>query len=83
METYNRITSAAFDVLMAPFVAIFGLTFNDVAFTLFFGALNAALMFLVLESLRDVEVLYQKADARREQASADRSAKPLGAPASA
>ncbi len=37
----------------------------------------------LLESLRDVEALYQKADARREQASADRSAMPKGAPASA
>ena len=37
----------------------------------------------LLDALRDVEALYQKADARREQASADRSAKPLGAPASA
>lgn len=37
----------------------------------------------LLESMRDVEVLYQKADARREQASADRQAMPKGAPASA
>ena len=37
----------------------------------------------LLDSLRDVEALYQKADARREQASADRSAMPKGAPASA
>lgn len=37
----------------------------------------------LLNSLRDVEALFQKADARREQASADRPAMPKGAPASA
>lgn len=37
----------------------------------------------LLASLRDVEALYHKADARREQASADRSTMPKGAPASA
>lgn len=37
----------------------------------------------LLTSVRDVELLYQKADARREQASADRPAMPKGAPASA
>jgi hypothetical protein len=37
----------------------------------------------LLASIRDVEALYHKADARREQASADRPAMPKGAPASA
>jgi len=37
----------------------------------------------LLTSLRDVEALYHKADARRDQASADRPAMPKGAPASA
>ncbi|MHA7835907.1 MAG: hypothetical protein ACX98W_00435 [bacterium] len=37
----------------------------------------------LLGSLRDVEALYQKADARREQAAADRSVLPKGAAASA
>ena len=37
----------------------------------------------LVASLREVEVLFHKADARREQASADRSAMPKGAPASA
>jgi hypothetical protein len=39
-------------VLMTPFVALFGLGFNDVLFTLFFGALNVLLMFLILQRLR-------------------------------
>ena len=38
-------------VLMMPFVAVFGLSFNDVVFTLFFGAANVLLMFLVLQML--------------------------------
>ncbi len=38
-------------VLMMPFVALFGLSFNDVLFTLFFAALNVLLMFLVLQML--------------------------------
>ena len=37
----------------------------------------------LLCSMRDVEALYQKADARREQAAAGRPAMPTGAPASA
>ncbi|MCP4905287.1 MAG: hypothetical protein GY910_09930 [bacterium] len=37
----------------------------------------------LLVSLRDVEGLFQKADARRDQALADRSVMPKGAPASA
>ena len=39
-------------VLMLPAVAIFGMDFNDVLFTVFFGALNIALFFLVLRMLR-------------------------------
>jgi len=38
-------------VLMMPFVAVFGLSFNDVLFTLPFAALNVLLMFLVLRLL--------------------------------
>ena len=37
----------------------------------------------LLSSLRDVEALYQKADARRDQATAERGAMPRGAAASA
>jgi len=37
----------------------------------------------LLTSLRDVEALYHKADARRDQAATDRPAMPKGAPASA
>lgn len=39
-------------VLMMPGVAIAGMGFNDVLFTLLFGALSAALLFLLLERLR-------------------------------
>ena len=39
-------------VLMTPFVAIWGLAFNDVVFTALWAALNPALMFLLLGSLR-------------------------------
>lgn len=38
-------------VLMMPFVAFFGIRFNDVLFTLPFAALNVLLMFLVLRML--------------------------------
>lgn len=38
-------------VLMMPFVAVFGIGFNDVLFTLPFAALNVLLMFLVLQML--------------------------------
>ena len=38
-------------VLMMPFVAVFGIGFNDVLFTLPFAALNVVLMFLVLQML--------------------------------
>jgi len=38
-------------VCMLPFVAVFGIHFNDVVFTLFFAALNVLLMFLVLQML--------------------------------
>jgi hypothetical protein len=39
-------------VLMTPFVAIWGLQFNDVLFTALWAALNPALLFLLLGSLR-------------------------------
>ena len=35
-------------VLMTPFVALWGFQFNDVSFTVFFAALNVALLFLLL-----------------------------------
>jgi hypothetical protein len=38
-------------VLMAPFVAIWGLRFNDVLFTALWAALNPALLFLLLREL--------------------------------
>jgi hypothetical protein len=39
-------------VLMAPFVAIWGLTFNDVVFTALWAALNPVLLLLLLRDLR-------------------------------
>lgn len=39
-------------VLMTPFVALAGYGANDVVFTVVFGALNAVLMFLLLQRLR-------------------------------
>ncbi len=39
-------------VLMAPFVAIWGLQFNDVLFTALWAGLNPALLFLLLRDLR-------------------------------
>ena len=39
-------------VLMMPFVALFGPSFNDVAFTLFFAAANVALLYRVLRRLQ-------------------------------
>jgi hypothetical protein len=39
-------------VLMAPLVAIWGLTFNDVLFTALWAGLNPALLFLLLGDLR-------------------------------
>jgi hypothetical protein len=39
-------------VLMVPFVAIWGLQFNDVLFTALWAALNPALLFLLLRELR-------------------------------
>jgi hypothetical protein len=39
-------------VLMTPFVAIWGLAFNDVLFTALWAALNPALIFLLLGDLR-------------------------------
>jgi hypothetical protein len=40
-------------VLMMPFVAIFGLSFNDVVFTLVFAALNVALLYRLLRRVQD------------------------------
>lgn len=39
-------------VLMAPFVAVWGLAFNDVLFTALWAALNPMLLFLLLRDLR-------------------------------
>jgi hypothetical protein len=39
-------------VLMMPFVAVFGLSFNDVAFTLVFAAANVALLYRLLRRLQ-------------------------------
>jgi hypothetical protein len=39
-------------VLMMPFVAIWGLSFNDVAFTIVFGALNVALFYRLLRRVQ-------------------------------
>lgn len=41
-------------VLMMPFVAVFGLAFNDTAFTLAFAALNVALLYRLLRLLADL-----------------------------
>lgn len=43
-------------VLMMPFVAVFGLGFNDVLFTIPFAALNVMLMFMVLQMLSRQEL---------------------------
>src|SRR5436309_13721320 len=40
-------------VLMMPFVAIWGLSFNDVAFTIVFGALNVALFYRLLRRVQE------------------------------
>ena len=39
-------------VLMMPFVALWGLSFNDVAFTLFFSAANISLLYRLLRRLQ-------------------------------
>jgi hypothetical protein len=39
-------------LLMVPFVALFGLSFNDVAFTLFFSAANVALLYRLLRRIQ-------------------------------
>src|SRR5919204_695349 len=39
-------------LLMVPFVAVFGLSFNDVAFTLLFAAANVALLYRLLRRLQ-------------------------------
>jgi hypothetical protein len=40
-------------ILMMPFVALAGVQFNDVLFTVAFASLNVALFFLILERLRE------------------------------
>src|SRR5204863_6290575 len=40
-------------VLMMPFVALWGLDFNDVAFTIAFGALNVALFYRLLRRVQE------------------------------
>ena len=42
-------------VLMMPFVALWGLSFNDVAFTLPFAAANVALLYRLLRRIQQVE----------------------------
>ncbi len=42
-------------VLMMPFVALAGLSFNDVAFTLPFAAANVALLYRLLRRIQEVE----------------------------
>ncbi len=49
-------------VVMAPFVAIWGLAFNDVLFTALWAALNPMLLFLLLRHLR-ARGLSQRSDA--------------------
>ncbi len=39
-------------LLMVPFVALFGLSFNDVTFTLFFSAANVALLYRLLRRIQ-------------------------------
>jgi hypothetical protein len=39
-------------LLMVPFVAVFGLSFNDVTFTLFFSAANVALLYRLLRRIQ-------------------------------
>jgi hypothetical protein len=41
-------------VLMVPFVALFGLAFDDTAFTVVFGALNVALLYRLLRRLGEL-----------------------------
>ena len=53
--TQDRVSFVSFPpmpaVLMLPGVALFGLDFNDVLFTIFFAALNAALMYVLLRRI--------------------------------
>ncbi|HUJ24637.1 MAG TPA: hypothetical protein VLW85_01360 [Myxococcales bacterium] len=48
-------------VLMMPFVAIAGLSFNDVAFTIFFAAANVALLHTLLRRLQPVRPEWEHA----------------------
>lgn len=47
-------------VLMLPFVAVFGLEFNDRLFTLFFSALGPALLFFLLQTLNTMGRIRRK-----------------------
>jgi hypothetical protein len=48
-------------VLMMPFVALAGLTFNDVAFTLFFAAANVALFYRLLRRTNETRPEWEHA----------------------
>jgi hypothetical protein len=48
-------------VLMMPFVAIYGLAFNDVAFTLFFAAANVALLYRLLRRVQPARAEWEHA----------------------
>jgi hypothetical protein len=48
-------------VLMMPFVAVWGLSFNDVAFTLVFAAANVALLFRLLRRCGEPRPAFQDA----------------------
>jgi hypothetical protein len=48
-------------VLMMPFVAVWGLSFNDVAFTLFFSAANVALFYRLLRRVQEERAEWEHA----------------------
>jgi hypothetical protein len=48
-------------ILMTPFVAVFGLSFNDVAFTLFFSAANVALLYRLLRRVQEERAEWEHA----------------------
>jgi hypothetical protein len=48
-------------VLMMPFVAVWGLSFNDVAFTLVFAAANVALFYRLLRRIQDSRAEWEHA----------------------
>jgi len=45
-------------VIMMPFVAIFGVNFSDILFTIFLGSLNVALLSVLFSELRKKEIVY-------------------------